>query len=357
MATTRLDLARIAFAIFFLVALVGTSIWILRPFLPAVIWATTLVTATWPLMLLFQGWLWRKRSLAVTVMTLLLLLVFVVPLWAAIDMIVRYAGQLKEWAEAVTAMELPSPPTWLERLPVIGDPAARFWHEMVETDFHDLLQRAKPYAGVVTQWLIAALGDVGYVFVQFLLTVAFSAVMYTHGEGAAAAITGFTHRLAGERGVRSARLAAQAIRSVALGVVVTAIVQATIGCLGLLVTGVPFGGLLSAVTFVFCVAQLGPGPVLIPAVIWMYFNRDPLWASVLLAFSVAALTLDNVLRPILIRRGADLPLLLILIGVIGGLLAFGLIGMFIGPTVLAVTYTLAKEWISEDDEGKTSERS
>src|SRR5262249_20775189 len=111
MATTRVDLARIALALLFLAALIGASIWILRPFLPAVIWAMTLVIATWPLMLRLQAWLWKKRGLAVTVMTLLMLMVLVVPLWAAMDMVVRYAGQFREWGETLASTDLPSPPT------------------------------------------------------------------------------------------------------------------------------------------------------------------------------------------------------------------------------------------------------
>jgi predicted PurR-regulated permease PerM len=307
-----------------------------------------LVIATWPVMLWLQGWLWNKRGLAVAVMTLALLLVFVAPLWAAIDMMVRYAGQFTDWAEALASTDLPGPPAWLGQLPLIGEPAQRFWQEVVDADLHEVIQKARPYAGTAAQWALSALGDVGLVFVQFLLTVAFSAVMYARGEGAGAAVLRFSHRLAGDRGERSVRLAVQAIRSVALGVVVTAIIQATVGSLGLLISGVPFAKILSVLTFILCITQIGPAPLLIPAVIWMYTYRDPVWASVLLAFSLVALALDNVLRPYLITRGAQLPLLLVLIGVIGGLLAFGLIGIFIGPTVLAVAYTLAVEWISED---------
>jgi predicted PurR-regulated permease PerM len=108
--------------------------------------------------------------------------------------------------------------------------------------------------------------------------------------------------------------------------------------------------LLSAVILMLCIAQVGPALVLIPAVIWMYYSSDAFSATVLLIFSVVAIAIDNFIRPILIRRGADLPILLILAGVIGGLIAFGLIGIFIGPTVLAVGYTLLDAWIKEGEE-------
>lgn len=349
MADTRADLPRMTLAILFLVALVSFSLWILSPFLPAVVWAATLVIATWPVLSRVQAWLWNKRGLAVTIMTLALLLVFVAPFWAAIGMIVRNASQIVDWATWLASMDVPPPPSWLNDVPLLGAPAVKIWQEIGDAGIHELLQRARPYAGMLTEWFIAAVGGFGLVLIQFLLTVAVAAIMYARGEVAAAMVTRFARRLAGARGERSAQLAAKAIRSVALGVVVTALIQAAVGSTGLLLAGVPFAPVLSAITFLLCIAQIGPGPVLVPAVIWMYVKDDPALASVLVIFSVVAMSLDNVLRPILIRKGADLPMLLILAGVIGGLITFGLIGIFLGPTVLAVGYTLLQEWIAEGD--------
>ena len=141
-------------------------------------------------------------------------------------------------------------------------------------------------------------------------------------------------------------LAGKAIRGVALGVVVTAIVQAAVGGIGLAITGVGAAALLTAVMFILCLAQVGPGVVLIPALIWVYWKDGALWGTILLVFAVLALTLDNFIRPVLIRKGADLPLVMIFAGVIGGLIAFGIIGLFIGPVVLAVAHTLLKAWVS-----------
>ena len=349
MPDTRYDLTRLTFAVLFIAALIGASVWILRPFLPAIIWAATLVIATWPIMLRMQAALWHSRALAVTVMTLVLLLLFVVPFWFAIAVIVRNAGQIVGWAETVASMEFPPPPAWLPGIPMVGAWAARAWQRVGDAGWHELLLQARPYAGIVTQWFIAAVGGFGMVLIQFLLTVAVSAIMYARGEASAAAAIRFGRRLAGDRGEQSVRLAGQAIRGVALGVVVTALVQTAIGGLGLVIAGVPFAPVLSALMFMLCIAQLGPGIVLIPAVVWMYASQDPVLATVLLVCSMVALTLDNFLRPILIRMGADLPLLLILVGVIGGLNAFGLIGIFLGPTILAVAYTLMRAWVAEGE--------
>jgi predicted PurR-regulated permease PerM len=159
----------------------------------------------------------------------------------------------------------------------------------------------------------------------------------------------FGRRLAGDRGEGAVVLAGQAIRAVALGVVVTALAQTVLAGIGLAVAGVPFAGLLTGAILLLCIAQVGPTVVLIPAVIWLFWTDQTVWGVALLVWSIGVGTMDNVLRPMLIRRGADLPMLLIFAGVIGGLLSFGIIGLFVGPVVLAVTYTLLKDWMGERD--------
>jgi predicted PurR-regulated permease PerM len=130
--------------------------------------------------------------------------------------------------------------------------------------------------------------------------------------------------------------------------VVTALAQSALGGVGLLVAGVPAVGLLTALMFMLCIAQIGPVLVLVPVVVWLYWSDQNLWGTVLLVWTILVGAMDNFVRPVLIRRGADLPLLLIFAGVIGGLIAFGVIGLFIGPVVLAVTYTLLGDWVSRE---------
>jgi len=217
-----------------------------------------------------------------------------------------------------------------------------------------VLDKARPYAGPAVQWLLSAAGDAGLMLLQLILTALLAAVMYVKGEAGAKAVVRFGARLAGVRGENSVRLAARAIRGVAMGVVVTALIQASIGGAGLAIAKVPFAPLLSAVLFLLCIAQIGPAPVLVPAVIWM-FALDRIGAGVVLTVAtVLSLGIDNIIRPVLIRRGADLPILLILAGVIGGILGFGLIGLFLGPTVLAIAYALLGWWMNEDS-GATTE--
>jgi predicted PurR-regulated permease PerM len=195
--------------------------------------------------------------------------------------------------------------------------------------------------------------------IQFLLTTIIAAIMYAKGEVIRSGVLSFARRLAGPQGEEVTILAAKAIRGVALGVVLTALIQTALGGVGLFITGVPAAALLTAVMFMLCLAQIGPALVLVPAVIWLYWTGSTLWGTILLIFTILALTIDNVVRPVLIKKGADLPLLLIFAGVIGGLIAFGIIGLFIGPVVLAVTYTLLKVWVTgdvrEDETGLATE--
>jgi len=340
------DLARRTLAILFIAALLAICLWIVRPFLPATIWATTLVIATWPILLRLQDRLWNRRGLAATVMTLALLLIFVVPLWLAIDTIVTHSGDILGWASSASLV-VPAPPDWLDGVPVVGHPTAQAWQNLADSEAHDLLQRFRPYAGRLTNWFLSAVGSFGTVLMQFLLTVVIAALLYMRGERAAAYVKRFGLRLAGERGVQAVVLAGQAIRGVALGVVVTAFIQAAIASAALVVTGVPYASILSAIIFMLCIAQLGPALVMLPAVGWMYWRGDAGTATVLLVLSLIAISVDNVLRPILIKKGVDLPLLLILTGVVGGLVAFGLIGIFLGPTVLAVGFKLLDAWIHD----------
>jgi predicted PurR-regulated permease PerM len=346
------DLTRSTLAVLFIGGLIAASFWVMQPFLPAIAWAATLVIATWPLMLRVQHHAGNRRGLAVLVMTLALLLVLIVPFWLAVSTIVDNLDEIADLTRTVLSLRVPPPPDWLAQLPLVGARATQAWAQLTSEGVRELAPRLTPYAAVLTQWFASAVGGLGGMFLQFLLTVAIAAIMYARGEQAAASAVRFGRRLGGDRGELAVRLAGQAIRGVALGVVVTAVAQSVLGGIGLAVVGVPFASLLTALMFVLCLAQIGPGLVLIPAVAWMYYAGDTLWATVLLAFTIVAMTMDNFVRPLLIRKGADLPLLLILFGVIGGLIAFGLLGIFLGPTVLAIAYTLLNAWVAESDEAE-----
>jgi predicted PurR-regulated permease PerM len=237
----------------------------------------------------------------------------------------------------------------LSDLPFLGKRIATEWEKIASARPEELAARVRPYVADVGRWVVGRAGGLSILLIQLVLTVGISAMLYARGELVAAGVRAFAHRLAGDSGDDVVLLSAQAVRAVALGIVVNALVQSGIGGVGLAITGVPYAVPLTAVMFLLAVAQIGAGPILVGAVIWLYWKDETLWATVMLGWSLITMSLDNVLRPILIKRGADLPLVLIFAGVLGGLLAFGIIGLFVGPVVLAVTYTLLVAWVTEGD--------
>ena len=234
------DLTRTTLGVLLIAGLIAASFWILRPFLPAAIWATMIVVFTWPIMIRLQGWLWHRRAPAVVIMSLLLLMIFVLPFAFAASTIIVNTDRFVGWAQSLANFSLPPPPDWLAGLPLIGPKASALWAGATASHLEGLPARLAPYAGAVIRWFLGQAGGLGVMFLQFMLTVAFAAILYAYGESAAEGVLRFGHRLAGERGVQAVRLAGQAIRGVAMGVLVTAILQSAVAGIGLAVCGVPF---------------------------------------------------------------------------------------------------------------------
>lgn len=341
------DLTRTTLAVLFLGGLIATSFWILRPFLAPTIWAVLVVVATWPLMCKLQAMLWGKRALAATAMTAVLVLVFLVPFGYATSVLVANAAAIVAWVTAVIENP-PLPPNWVAGLPLIGEDIAGFWKQVVKPGPEGVPAQVKPYLVNSVLWFVAQIGGAGSMLLHYLLTVAVAALLYWRGEKAGDGVRRFAVRLAGARGEQATTLAAQAIRGVAFGVVVTALVQAVLGGVGLALADVPAAGVLMALMFLTSVAQIGAAPVLILAALWTFWQGDTGWGIFLVVWAVIVGGADNVIRPILIKKGVDLPLLLVFVGVIGGLIAFGVVGLFAGPVVLAVSHRLLSAWVSEE---------
>lgn len=346
--TTPQDLTRSTLSMLFMVGLIAASFWILRPFLPALLWATMIVVSAWQLMLQVEALLWGRRALAVAAMTLALLLVFVVPFSLAVGTLVTHIDEIVEWAQSLKTFTVPEPPSWVESLPLAGTRAASAWRQFASSGLEELARYASPYARDAARWFLGQLGSLGALTGQFLLTVVVAAVLFARGETVEADVRRFGRRLAGTRGDQAVTLAGQAIRGVALGVVVVALGQAALGGIGLAVAGVPFPVLLTALMFLSGVVQVGVVPVLAAAVVWLYWQGFHGWGTALLIWTIFVGTIDNVVRPILIQKGAQLPLLLVVAGVLGGLIAFGLVGIFVGPVVLGVSYMLLQAWVREE---------
>src|SRR6266436_5012174 len=172
------DLTRTTLAVLFVGGMIAACFWILRPFLPAIIWATTLVVATWPIMLRVQLRLWNKRGLAVAVMTIALLLIFVLPFWLAIATITQHFDRIAGWVTLLAAFKLPPPPHWLGGLPFFGQQAALLWANAAASGVEPMVAKAAPYAGGAAAWFVSALGGFGILFVQFVLTVIIAVILY-----------------------------------------------------------------------------------------------------------------------------------------------------------------------------------
>ena len=342
------DLTRITLLILIICLLLVGSFLTVIPFLGSFVWATMIVVATWPLLLKVQSFLGGRRLLAAGVMTGVMLVLFIAPFWIAIGVMVDAATQGADTIRSLATEGLKPPPHWVAKLPWVGERIAAEWQTLSAGGPQALVETAQPYLRTAATWLLAITGGFGMTILHFLLTIVIAAILYAQGDIAAKGVLLFARRLGKDRGERTVHLAGSAVRGVALGVIGTALVQSTIAGLGLWICGVPRPGLLVAVIFVLTVAQLGPFPVLVPAVIWLYWSGSIGWATALLVLTLIVGVLDNILRPILIRRGVDLHLLLIIVGVIGGLIGFGVVGLFVGPVILAVTYTLLESWVLDD---------
>ena len=343
----RLELARITLSVIFIGVLIAGSLWILAPFLAALIWATMIVVATWPLLLRVQHFLGGRRAPATAVMTLALVGVLILPLIGAINTILAHTGDFASLPTRLGNATIPSAPDWVARIPVLGARAADTWAELAKAGPVELIKRAEPYLRSAGKWFAQNAGSFVLVIAQFLLVAILTAILYSSGEKWGAWARAFGRRLAFQQGEHVVILAGQAIRGVALGVVVTAFIQTVFSGIGLAIVGVPYAAVLTAIIFMFCIAQLGPFLVLLAAAGWAFVQLGAGWGTFMLVWAMVVGLMDNFLRPVLIRRGADLPLLLIFAGVVGGLVAFGVVGIFVGPVVLAVTYRLLDDWVAD----------
>lgn len=338
------DLTRITLQVLGIAILISATFWIMRPFLPSLIWAAMIVIATWQVMRKIEAWLWGKRGLAVTVMTVIMLLLFIIPVTFATVAIIDNADRIAGWLRGLETATLPAAPEWLDGVPLIGSKLVSSWQKAA-AESELLSARLAPYGGQILRWFLSQAGSIGIITLQFILTVIIAALFYSGGEAASRGVVRLARRLGGDNGEEVAVLAARTIKSVAIGVVGTALIQSILGGIGLAVAGIPAAMLLTALIFILGVAQLQPWIVMLPAVFWLYNNGNVTWGTILLVWTVFVSTIDNILRPVLIKKGADLPLVLIFAGVIGGLITFGIIGLFVGPVVLAVTYKLLSAWV------------
>ncbi|QCI22581.1 AI-2E family transporter YdiK [Buchnera aphidicola] len=339
----KMDLSQSILSLIFIIAMGVISFLVIHPFILGFSWASMIVIATWPLMLKIQKCLGGKRSLAVIIMIVILILLFIIPVFFLVNSLIATSIPLIHWFSSNT-LEFPEL-VWLQDIPLIGKKIFISYRELLDSDGGELIREVRPYMGKTTEFFIIQAKDCGLFIIHLILMLFFSALLYWNGEKISNIIHHFAFRLSKKNGNAIVLLATQAVRAVALGVAVTALIQALLSGLGLLVSGVPYWALLMIIIFFSCLIQLGPLPILIPSITWLYWSDHPTWGTILLIWSCFVFILDHILRPFFIRLGADLPILLTLSGVIGGLLTFGIIGLFIGPVVLVIFYRLIISWM------------
>ncbi|HZX41591.1 MAG TPA: AI-2E family transporter, partial [Myxococcaceae bacterium] len=291
MPTPVSDLPRTVMSIVFLAGLLLGSLWVVRPFLGPGIWAVTIVVATWPLLRRLQARLGGRRSPAVAVMALVLLAIVVVPVYLAVDTVIEQSDRLIQLVRSLPTLKVPPPPAWVESFP-LGNRVARSWTELSQAEPGALSTRLEPYVGGAVRWFGAQAGTFGTMLVHFLVMVIIAIILYAKGDVAARGVILFFHRLAGPRGESAVVLAGQAIRAVALGVIVTALIQSAVSGIGMAIAGIPRAGLLTAVVFLLCIAQLGPFLVMVPGVVWLYWSGSPGRGTFFLLWTLVVLTMD-----------------------------------------------------------------
>jgi predicted PurR-regulated permease PerM len=346
------DLARTVLVVLFILGLTAGCLWILSPFLTALICAATIAISTWPMVTGLQRRWGGRRGLAITTMIAGLTIAFLTPLYFGTVATVQSVAGLSAWVQELPHRTLPALPDWLARLPLVGPRLQSAWGELMAGGGEEVRTRLSAHAGEILRWLVARIGNLAGMMAQVLVTLGITGLLYVRGEQVATVLLRFARRLAGTHGEQAARLAAMATRGVALGVVLTPLIQAILAGIGMATAGVPHFGLIAIGVLVSCLAQAGPLPVLALPVIWLFARGAVVPASGLLAWALVVHISGPIVRPMLIRRGVDLPLALILSGVIGGVAAFGVVGLFVGPVLLAVATTLLQSWMA-NDEGET----
>jgi predicted PurR-regulated permease PerM len=316
---------------------------VLRPFVSAALWAAVLCFTTWPMFLRLEELLGGRRTLAALIATSLLAAIIVVPVVILGATLADNVSALISASQRLIEEGPPSPPDWVAGIPLIGGHIADYWKYLDQSTsirLHELA-RLLPAAKTIGLWGGSALAE-GIFQIALSLLIAF--FFYRDGHAAAAQLHAALHRIAGERGDRLLQLAGATIRAVVYGVLGTALLQGVVGAIGFAIAGVPGAVSLGFVTFVLSFLPGGPAIVAAPAAFWLYRQGSPAWAVFMMAWGLMVGTLDNVVKPLLISRGGSTPMILVMLGVLGGALAFGVIGMFLGPTLVALGYSLFAQW-------------
>jgi len=327
---------------------------VLRPFLPAILFAAVICAATWPLNLGLRRRLGGRQSLAALTMTLLLILVAVLPLaivaYNLADNIGTYYDALRKAVEHGP----PAPPAWLAGLPVVGKSIDEYWRHTTGSQ-EEMIALAKRLLDPAKNYLLSGGILLGQGVLQMSLSAFISFFFYRDGEALLRSIGVAMNWVAGPQSDNLLNIINNTLRSVMFGLLGTALAQGFVATIGFAIAGVPAVLMLGMATALLSLIPIGPPLIWGGAALWLFRQGETGWGVFMLfwgAFLISSV--DNVVKPYLISRGGHLPFLLVLLGVMGGVLAFGFVGIFIGPTFLAVGLSLARNWTVRDQDSTSN---
>ncbi|MCX7149885.1 MAG: AI-2E family transporter [Rhodocyclales bacterium] len=319
---------------------------VLYPFVPAVLFAAVVCSATWPLYLRLRKALWGRPALAALVMTLLLIVLVIGP---TVLLAASLADEVTAMAEAAKAMLNAGPikpPAWVRKIPLAGELLADQWQRLASGN-DSLSALWKSLLEPVRNFLIGAGKAAGEGLLQLTLASFIGFFFYRDGEALMIAVRKALDRIAAGRGDEFLQTIDNSVTGAVVGVFGTALAQALVALAGFVIAGVPAAFLLSVATFFLSIVPVGPPLVWGSAAAWLAYDGQMAWAAFMVAWGFFGIsTIDNLVKPYLISRSSKLPMLLVVLGVFGGVVAFGFIGLFIGPPVLAIGLTLIQLWIA-----------
>ncbi len=335
--------------------IIGSIVMIL-PFLRAILWAMVFAVTLWPYFIKLEKALGGRTSLAAVIPTLLLALIFFVPMVYVGYKLASQASVALDYAEELMEKGLGPPPLWLQGIPLVGGKLGGIWQSTGQ-DIPKLIEMVKPYIKDLLGSIVSAGTGVAQIVLITVLSLILFFLVIKEGHSIRESLEKMAVRLAGEKGRRLLLVAGSTMRSVVFGILIAALIQGIMAIFGLWISGVPNPVLIGAVAGVFALIPIGLiQVVLLPAAGWLIFSKGEIgWGIFLAIWSFAVIgNIDNVIRPMFISRGANVPFLVILLGVLGGLATGGIIGLFVGATLLAVVYTMLKEWVAVPDEDSSA---
>jgi len=316
---------------------------VLWPFVTALVWATVLSFSLWPLHRRVIKFLSGRKTLAAALVCLSIMFAVVLPFGIVTFKLADNVDELKTAAQRWLDAGPPAPPAWLAKIPLVGSSVTDQWRTLA-ADSTKLVEAAKRFLEPLGAWLLRAGLKLGAGLIQLVLSILITFFLLRNGPSVAAGVSALIERIGGQRGTQLLNLAGNTVRGVVYGILGTALVQAVMAGIGFVIAGVPGAALLAFLVFFLSVVPMGPPLVMFPAAFWLFHQGSTGWGVFMLIWAVLVSTIDNFVKPWLISQGSDMPLILILFGVLGGAMGFGFIGVFIGPTLLAVGYRLVQEW-------------